>query len=86
MDPTDNFALICTITRAESSDSHTRPSPSENIVDVLMIGCTTTVFHFFPAASIVSRRITLSVIGLLAGLKWRGISTVELSSSGCERA
>ena len=82
IDPTDTFALICTITRAESSDSHTSPSPSENMVDVLMIGCTTTVFHFFPAASIVSRRITLSVTGLLAGLKWRGISSVDPSASG----
>ena len=69
IDPIDNLVLIWTITCAGSSEIQTRASPSRNMVDVLMIGWTTSVLHFFPAASMVSRPITLIVMGLLPGLK-----------------
>ena len=69
IDPIDSFVLIWTITCAGSSEIQTLASPSPNIVDVRMIGWTTSVLHFFPAASIVSRPTTLSVMGLLLGLK-----------------
>ena len=58
----------------------------ENIVDVLMMGRTMIVLHFLPAASIVSRTMTWSTTGLLAGLKYRCNSCVLPTSKLCIRA